>query len=89
MMKYRINFFIKDQYRNDGYSWGLEYPFISAALSDTVWIIWHRHTGRVVRFVYGRNSIFSKMNAEKLCREFNGLTDKTDPAVIAAMDAVS
>jgi hypothetical protein len=36
------------RFRNNGYSSGLEYPFLYGPYGHYGWMVWHRHTGVVV-----------------------------------------
>lgn len=42
-----VRMVIKPAYRNAGYSYGLEFPFIHGQI-ESRWRVWNRHTGEVV-----------------------------------------
>lgn len=44
----KIGDIIPAQFRNNGYSAGLHYPYIYGKVVGDQWIIWHRHSGEVV-----------------------------------------
>lgn len=64
---------------NCGSSYGLKYPLIFAKIDGT-YVVWCRHCGIVFA------TAISERAAEKKCRHLNGLDDRVDPKVLAAID---
>lgn len=77
---------IPKRFRNDGYSLGLEHPFIYGHDKKN-WIVWHRHTG-VIKFVSAGHSWRDESKAERKCYELNHLDvdSPTDLQVLASID---
>jgi hypothetical protein len=73
-----------DNILNSGGSFGLQYPLIYGRIDDQ-YVIWCRHCGIVfdTLFINDANCEFMA----KCCRQLNGLSDKADPEVLAAIDA--
>jgi len=38
---------VKKKFRNDGYSWGLQFPNVYGRLPQIGWCVWDRHTGEI------------------------------------------
>lgn len=81
----RVGDTIKKKFRNNGYSLGLEYPYIYYKHGQNKWIVWHRHTGEVVFVSTDKNVYAGEKQASNECHRLNGL----DPnqVDVAAIDA--
>jgi hypothetical protein len=75
--------------RNDGYSLGLEHPYIYALRGDR-YAVWHRHTGAITWLsdpaVVGSDDRHA-YRARQECYRQNGLNMQPSPDEIAALDA--
>lgn len=83
-MKYKIGDIIPLEFRNVGYSAGLEYPYIYYLFDQ--WIIWHRHTGKVVYIEKSKWPALHQYRCADECQRRNGL-DKPNPAEQARINA--
>ena len=68
--------------RNVGESFGLEYPYICRAL----YLVWDRHTGKIVHIEHSGNPNGDEIRGRKKCRELNSLGDEYDAEVNALHD---
>lgn len=70
---------ILPHFRNNGYSSGLQYPYIYGNINGQ-WVIWHRHTGEVV---YIETSKFPALHQYRVIEECDRRNDigKHDPAI--------
>lgn len=66
---------IPKKFRNNGESLGLEYPYICAPL----WVIWDRHSGKIVHIQEPYGSYSDAIRCRDKCRELNGLANEHDP----------
>ncbi len=65
---------IPSQFRNSGYSMGLEYPFIYNMEHEGVrWRVWNRDTGEIHSFVDEKFPILNENRAYRKACELNGL----------------
>ncbi len=81
----RVGDVIKKRLRNNGYSLGLEFPYIYYKHGQSQWIVWHRHTGEVVYISPSENIYEAEKQASNECHRLNGL----DPnhVDVAAIDS--
>lgn len=61
---------ILPHFRNNGRSWGLEYPYLYGWI-DFQWIVWHKPTGEVVFISRERNRCIAEDEAKKKSYELN------------------
>ncbi|MGY3582187.1 hypothetical protein ACVIGB_000888 [Bradyrhizobium sp. USDA 4341] len=81
----KVGDIIPAQFRNDGRSFGLDYPFIYA--NDLAqWLIWNRHTGEVVYLEDEANPALAEDICRKRCEQLNAVPPIT-AELIAAYDA--
>ena len=75
-MTVAIGDIIPESFRNSGGSWGLEYPYIfGQEPGGDRWLVWHRHTGKVVLIVSHRYPILNEGIASKASRALNKIPD--------------
>lgn len=79
---------VKPQWRNHGYSLGLDHPYIYGQCFNR-WLVWHRHTGVVAHMVPKRNwKWFGSQESEAMdiCYKLNGLSQIPDAETLNAID---
>jgi hypothetical protein len=74
---------ILPQFRNCGYSYGLQYPYVYGAIgAEGRWYVWHRGTGEVVEEINETNPALNQYKASALCHTHNNITEPPDIGAI-------
>ena len=80
----KIGEIVPAEFRNNGGSFGLEYPFIYGHdLAN--WLIWHRHTGEIVHIENEPNPALAEHVCRRRCEEMNAVPPMS-AETLAAID---
>jgi hypothetical protein len=81
----KVGDIIPPQFRNDGRSFGLDYPLIYG--NDLVqWLVWNRHTGEIVYLEDEANPALAEHACRQRCEQMNAVPPVTE-VLLAAYDA--